>query len=99
MPVAEPREVLSVPKDALVQGQGGWTVFVDEGGVAQVRPVRVGTALGDRFEVLSGLSEGDVVVVRGNERLRPGQPVEAMPAGEGMMSDGSSEEDRAEVAN
>ncbi|NSX54753.1 efflux RND transporter periplasmic adaptor subunit [Parasulfitobacter algicola] len=77
VPVAAPRDVLSVPKDALVQGRGGWTVFVNADGTAQPRPISIGVAMGDRFEVLDGLSEGEQVVVRGNERLRPGQPIQA----------------------
>jgi multidrug efflux pump subunit AcrA (membrane-fusion protein) len=75
IPISAPREVLSVPKDALVQAGSGWTVFVSEEGKAQPRTVEVGVALGDRFEVLSGLAEGDLVVTRGNERLRPGQDI------------------------
>jgi multidrug efflux pump subunit AcrA (membrane-fusion protein) len=35
----------------------------------------LGEAVGGRFEVLSGLKPGERVVVRGNERLRPGQKV------------------------
>ncbi len=81
VPVSPPREALSVPKDALVQGAQGWTVFVDADGVAQPRPVQIGVAMGERFEVLSGLAEGDAVVVRGNERLRPGQALQAMGGG------------------
>ncbi|MEM9577560.1 MAG: efflux RND transporter periplasmic adaptor subunit [Pseudomonadota bacterium] len=80
IPVSIPREVLSVPKDALVQARGGWTVFVAADGKAQPRPVQIGVALGDRFEVLDGLAEGDVVVTRGNERLRPGQDIAPMSA-------------------
>ena len=75
IPVGEPRNLLSVPKDALVQSRGGWTVFVAEEGMAQPRTVTLGLPVGDRYEVLSGLAEGDLVVVRGNERLRPGQPI------------------------
>ncbi|MEM1077625.1 MAG: efflux RND transporter periplasmic adaptor subunit [Pseudomonadota bacterium] len=81
VPVSPPRDALSVPKDALVQGAQGWTVFVDAEGVAQPRPVRIGVAMGERFEVLDGLAEGDAVVVRGNERLRPGQALQAMAGG------------------
>lgn len=77
IPAAAPRDVLAVPKDALVQARGGWTVFVDEDGVAQPRTVTVGAAMGRWFEVLSGLEEGERVVTRGNERLRPGQPIAA----------------------
>lgn len=80
IPISAPREVLSVPKDALVQARGGWTVFVASEGTAQPRTVEIGVALGDRFEVLSGLAEGDVVVTRGNERLRPGQEIAPMTA-------------------
>ena len=75
IPVGAAREVLSVPKDALVQARGGWTVFVAEEDKAQPRAVDIGVALGDQYEVLSGLAPGDQVVVRGNERLRPGQDI------------------------
>ncbi len=77
IPIGEARELLSVPKDALVQGRGGWTVFVAADDQAQPRPVTLGVPLGDRYEVLSGLAPGDLVVVRGNERLRPGQAISA----------------------
>lgn len=80
VPVSTPRAALSVPKDALVQAQGGWSVFVDSDGKAEPRPVQIGVALGDRFEVLGGLVEGERVVTRGNERLRPGQEIAAMDA-------------------
>ena len=78
IPVGERRDLLTVPKDALVQAPRGWQVFAVEDGVAQPRTVQIGLAVNDRFEVTSGLSEGDVVVVRGNERLRPGQEVAPM---------------------
>ena len=77
VPTDAPRDVLSVPKDALTQAANGWSVFVDEEGVATPRTVQIGVAMGDRFEVLGGLQEGDFVVVRGNERLFPGQPIQA----------------------
>ncbi len=75
IPVGAARDVLSVPKDALVQARGGWTVFVAANEEAQPRNVELGVPLGDRYEVLSGLAPGDMVVVRGNERLRPGQAI------------------------
>ena len=75
IPVGAARDVLSVPKDALVQARGGWTVFVAADDQAQPRTVTLGVPLGDRYEVLDGLAPGDLVVVRGNERLRPGQAI------------------------
>lgn len=80
LPVSAPEEVLTVPKDALSQSAQGWSVFLNAEGKAEPRIVEVGRALGDRFEVLSGLSPGDEVVVRGNERLRPMQDIQPMPA-------------------
>ena len=77
IPVGEAREVLSVPKDALVQARGGWTVFVAVEDQAQPRAVTLGVPLGNQYEVLDGLAPGDLVVVRGNERLRPGQAISA----------------------
>ena len=75
LPVSEPREVVIVPKDALVQYRGGWSVFVNDAGEAAPRPIEIGAAVGGGFEVLSGLRAGEEVVIRGNERLRPGQPI------------------------
>jgi multidrug efflux pump subunit AcrA (membrane-fusion protein) len=40
-----------------------------------MRTVELGEAVGSRFVVLDGLTKGDEVAVRGNERLRPGQVV------------------------
>ena len=84
VPVSAPREAVVVPKDALVQGRGGgWSVFVNDRGVAQPRPVEIGQAVAGGFEVLAGLVPGDEVVVRGNERLRPGQEIAPMGGGPG----------------
>ncbi|GMG82309.1 efflux RND transporter periplasmic adaptor subunit [Paralimibaculum aggregatum] len=77
VPVSVPREAVTVPKDALVQARGGWMVFVVEADKAVPRTITLGEPVGARMEVLSGLEPGEIVVVRGNERLRPGQPVTA----------------------
>ncbi|MEW9920139.1 efflux RND transporter periplasmic adaptor subunit [Marimonas sp. MJW-29] len=89
VPVSAPREATVVPKDALVQSQGGWTVFVNAEGKAQPREVEIGAALEGGFEVLAGLSPGDEVVVRGNERLRPGQDI--APSGPAASSGGGQQ--------
>ena len=75
LPVGDAAPALTVHKDAIVrQGQQA-LVFVAKEGKADRRRVRLGRASGARFEVLDGLAEGDLAIVRGNERLRPGQPV------------------------
>lgn len=77
VPASAPRKALTVPKDALVQSTRGWLVYAVVEDAAQPRTVTIGDAAGTRIEIKSGLNEGDVVVIRGNERLRPGQPVRA----------------------
>ncbi len=69
-------QVLQVPRDALVIGQMGEVVYKVEGDAAILVPVQSGRASGTLVEVSGeGLQEGDRVVVRGNERLMPGQKI------------------------
>ncbi len=78
IPIGPERQVLSVHKDAIVNRKGKDLVFVAKGGEVEARPVRLGTAVGSRMEVLDGLGEGEKVVVRGNERLRPGAKIQVV---------------------
>ena len=93
LPLGAPRQVVTVHKDAILKRQGLSLVYVvNAEGAAEIRPVELGEAVGPRFEVLEGLAAGDVAVVRGNERLRPGQPVsvgdpDAGPEGAGAQGE------------
>jgi hypothetical protein len=79
VPNDERRDVLTVPRDALVLRPEGQSVFiVDDGNMAQRVDVRTGVGSGEVIEVFGEISEGDKVVIRGNERLQPGQPVSIM---------------------
>ncbi|MEM0907641.1 MAG: efflux RND transporter periplasmic adaptor subunit [Pseudomonadota bacterium] len=89
-PVGPARDVLSVAKDALVQQVGGWIVYAAVEDRATPRPVTLGTAIADRFEVRGNLQPGDLVVVRGNERLRPGQPIAFEDPGGSVVSGSAS---------
>lgn len=75
IPVGELRDVVTVHKDAIVNRQGETIVFVVTDSTAQMRTVQLGEPVGGRFVVIGGLSVGDNVAIRGNERLRSGQPV------------------------
>lgn len=88
VPAGSRRDVVSVHKDAVINQRGAAMVFVIEDGQAQPRPVTLGEAVGNRFEVLSGLQPGDAAIVRGNERLAPGQPVQ--PAAAPQQSDAAA---------
>lgn len=67
--------VMTVPKDAIVRQAQREMLWVIEGDVARAVAVRTGRGSGDRVEVIGELAVGDRVVIRGNERLSPGQPV------------------------
>ncbi|WP_184947526.1 efflux RND transporter periplasmic adaptor subunit [Salinisphaera orenii] len=78
--ITSPEEVLVIPRDALVrEPRGGTRVWIvesgDEGLRAVERQVSLGRSADNRVEVLSGLSAGDRVIVRGNESLSRGQRV------------------------
>lgn len=75
IPISEARDVVTVHKDGVISRSGTSFVFVVKDGAVEKRVVTLGRAVGVRFEVLSGLAPGDVVAVKGNERLRPGQKV------------------------
>ncbi|WP_051432030.1 efflux RND transporter periplasmic adaptor subunit [Rhodovibrio salinarum] len=75
VPIGQARDVLSVHKDAIVRQGDQAVVYLYNDGKAAVRPVQLGIEIGGRFEVVDGLEAGTLTVVRGNERLRPGQPL------------------------
>ena len=80
MSVGSPYQALVVPKDALVLRGGREFVFlVQEGTVNQI-PVTPVLHLQKVVEITGDLKEGMTVVVEGNERLLPGQPVRILDA-------------------
>jgi RND family efflux transporter MFP subunit len=70
-------DALLIPKDAVLRQAQHEIVFVVENDTVRAVTVRTGRAMGNRVEVEGELAEGDSVVVRGNERLSPGQRVAA----------------------
>jgi HlyD family secretion protein len=75
------REMLSIPRGALVQKEGKTAVFVLEGSRARLREIQIGRDLGDRVEVVDGVSANDQIVVRGMEGLTAGQRVKVKAGG------------------
>jgi RND family efflux transporter MFP subunit len=76
VPAGAPRDVLTVHKDAIIRQQGGTIVYVVDGDAVTLRQIAIGEGLGERVEVIGGLEDGELVVTRGNERLRPGMSVQ-----------------------
>ncbi len=76
--VGRPHQGIVVPKDALVLRGGKEFVFgVNEGTAGQI-PVTALLHFEDLVEITGEIQEGMRVVVEGNERLFPGQPVRVL---------------------
>lgn len=72
------KDALLVPKDAIVTAGTNRLVFVVASSVARPVNVRVIGYYDGNVAVEGPLKPGDQVVIRGNERLRPGQPVQVL---------------------
>jgi len=73
--LATEQKALLVPKDAVVTAGNNRLVFIVNDGKAISIPVKIVGYYDGDVAVEGNLKSGDEVVVRGNERLRPGQPV------------------------
>lgn len=73
------RKMILVPKDAIVTADGKRLVFVVNDGIVRQVNIKTTGAYGTRMAVRGSLKAGDSLVVRGNERLEPGQPVLVLP--------------------
>ncbi len=70
-------EVLTAPRDALVLRNSGIFIYIvnPEDKTAKRIDVQVGEPDGDRVAITGQIGDGDMIVVRGGERLRDGQTV------------------------
>jgi len=75
--VHEQRAVLVVPRGAVRYDQGQHFVLAYDGDVVHRRDIKVGVAGENKYEVLSGLVQGDKVALPGEVDLRDGTKVRA----------------------
>jgi RND family efflux transporter MFP subunit len=68
------RDVLVVPAAAVVQTQRGTIVYVVVDGKAVLKPIQVLSMQGD-VAAVTGIQDGDRVVIEGRQNLRPDSPV------------------------
>ena len=62
-----------VPDNALLQHVGAddkYVYVLNEDNTVSYTPVKVGVRMGDRYEIISGLNDGDVIVTSGQTRLK-----------------------------
>jgi len=76
LPTGADRNAVVVPRDAIVIRQTqSYVMRVTTNGTVERREVDSGSAVDDLVEIRSGVAVGDRLVVRGAERLEPGQAV------------------------
>jgi len=63
-------EELNIPREALIGSMKNPRVYVVTGGVARLRQINVGSEYGTRIVVLEGLTEGETIVVNGQNNLK-----------------------------
>jgi RND family efflux transporter MFP subunit len=71
------KQGITIPQKAIVErGQLLQVFVVDPKGRANMRMIRTGKTFGDRVEVLSGLNNGDRIIIEGVEKVSDGSPVQ-----------------------
>jgi HlyD family secretion protein len=70
-------DVVRVPVSSLFRRGAGWAVFVEEGGLARERPLRIGHRNGTFAEVLSAVSVGAKVIVYPPDTISDGTHIAA----------------------
>ena len=75
------RDVIALPRSALVAEDARWVVFVQLGGETfERRDVTLGVQDGDRVEVRAGVAEGEWVVTQGGLAIRLASVSSVIPA-------------------
>jgi RND family efflux transporter MFP subunit len=74
----ERENVVVVPDSALIREQDRVYVFVANAGKAYRREVKLGLLHSEYYEVLEGLSPGELVITRGRRQIEDGQAVEVI---------------------
>jgi membrane fusion protein (multidrug efflux system) len=75
------QNAIAVPQQAIQRDSSGQSqvYVVNDENIAELRTVRVGRTVGERWVVEDGLKAGDKIVVEGFQKIRPGAPVSAQP--------------------
>ncbi|MBU1497546.1 efflux RND transporter periplasmic adaptor subunit [Myxococcota bacterium] len=92
-----PRPALSgifVPFDAVMKGlDGKHFVFVNEQGRAKVRQITAGPIVSGFIQVNAGLSENDIIIVKGQQFLKNGTLLDVRVADKSQQPQGSNSSD------
>jgi membrane fusion protein (multidrug efflux system) len=70
------QSLMVVPRNAFVGSVSSNQIFVAENGVAKLKTVSAGRILGDKVEIINGLSDGETVITTGQINLQDGSKVD-----------------------
>jgi membrane fusion protein (multidrug efflux system) len=74
---------ITVPQSAVqLSGTNASVMVVGANNMAEPRPIKLGRMIGPSWVVTEGLRPGDRVIVSGIQMVRPGAPVNPVPAGQ-----------------
>ncbi len=76
-------DVVKVPVAALFRDEGGWAVFLDDGGMAKKRRIEISRRGGLEAVVQKGLAPGDRVIVYPGDAVEDGGRIESPQTGRG----------------
>lgn len=86
IPVSSPRNAPVIPQTAVRPSERGFIAYVVQNDLAVERVLNVGMRTTDgQIEVVSGLTPGEQLVIRGAEALMNGSPVRIVLPGEGPL--------------
>ncbi len=77
----EPKKRFLIPEESVIPTISGQKVFIFDKGKAIAKRVKVGSHDGDMIEVREGLKPTDLVIIRGQHKLKEGAPVIAKNKG------------------
>ena len=73
---AQASNAITLPQQAVTRtAQGDTVMVVGDDGKVSPRPIKIGSAKGNQWVVLSGLKAGEKVMVDGFQKLQPGATV------------------------
>jgi membrane fusion protein (multidrug efflux system) len=76
----EPNQTLMIPQSALqVDQSGSYVLIVGADNKVEQRRVKLGPAPGPDITVSEGVKPGELVIVEGIQKVRPGEAVTATP--------------------
>jgi membrane fusion protein (multidrug efflux system) len=78
--IAARENALLAPEEAVISKGPRQIAFVVKDGKIERRVVTIGQRQAGKVEIVSGLAAGEIIVVRGVQRIRQGMPVQTRPA-------------------